>query len=113
MAAGGGSILFWRAGLFVVGPDSAGAHPGPACYRKGGPLTITDANLFLGRLIPHYFPKIFGSHENEPLDVDVTREKFTLLAEQITRETGQQKSPEEVAMGFIHVANESMAKPIR
>ena len=113
VAAGGGSILFWRNGLFVVGPDSAGAHPGPACYRKGGPLTVTDANLFLGRLIPDYFPKIFGPHENEPLDVEVTKGKFISLAEQISRETGQAKSPEEVAMGFIHVANESMAKPIR
>ncbi|KAK5939524.1 hypothetical protein PMZ80_007902 [Knufia obscura] len=113
VAAGGGSILFWRHGLFVVGPDSAGAHPGPACYRKGGPLTVTDANLFLGRLLPEYFPKIFGPNENEPLDIDVTRQKFTELAAQINQETGQQKSAEEVALGFLDVANESMAKPIR
>jgi 5-oxoprolinase (ATP-hydrolysing) len=113
VAAGGGSILFWRHGLFVVGPDSAGAHPGPACYRKGGPLTVTDANLFLGRLLPDYFPKIFGPNENEPLDVKITRKKFTELARQINEETGQSKSPEEIALGFIEVANESMAKPIR
>lgn len=113
VAAGGGSILFWRHGLFVVGPESAGAHPGPACYRKGGPLTVTDANLFLGRLLPEYFPKIFGPNENEALDVEVTRSKFTELAEQINKETGQSKSPEEIALGFIQVANESMAKPIR
>ncbi|QKX53922.1 uncharacterized protein TRUGW13939_01002 [Talaromyces rugulosus] len=113
VAAGGGSILFWRHGLFVVGPDSAGAHPGPACYRKGGPLTVTDANLFLGRLLPDYFPKIFGPNENEPLDVEITRMKFTELARQINEETGQSKSPEEIALGFIEVANESMAKPIR
>ena len=113
VAAGGGSILFWRHGLFVVGPESAGAHPGPACYRKGGPLTVTDANLFLGRLLPEYFPKIFGPNENDSLDVEVTRRKFTELADQINAETGQNKSPEEIALGFIQVANESMAKPIR
>ncbi|GME28214.1 5-oxoprolinase (atp-hydrolysing) [Neofusicoccum parvum] len=113
VAAGGGSILFWRHGLFVVGPDSAGAHPGPACYRKGGPLTVTDANLFLGRLLPEYFPKIFGPNENEPLDVEITRSKFTELARQINEETGQNKSAEDIALGFIEVANESMAKPIR
>ncbi|KAL2866076.1 Hydantoinase B/oxoprolinase-domain-containing protein [Aspergillus lucknowensis] len=113
VAAGGGSILFWRHGLFVVGPESAGAHPGPACYRKGGPLTVTDANLFLGRLLPDYFPKIFGPNENEPLDVEIVRRKFTELANQINTETGQNKTPEEIALGFIQVANESMAKPIR
>ncbi|KAL4882970.1 Hydantoinase B/oxoprolinase-domain-containing protein [Aspergillus karnatakaensis] len=118
VAAGGGSILFWRHGLFVVGPESAGAHPGPACYRKGGPLTVTDANLFLGRLLPEYFPKIFGPHENEPLDVEIVRQKFTELANQINAETKQSeshkdKTPEEIALGFIQVANESMAKPIR
>ncbi|GAM82998.1 hypothetical protein ANO11243_009840 [Dothideomycetidae sp. 11243] len=113
VAAGGGSMLFWRHGRFVVGPDSAGAHPGPACYRKGGPLTVTDANLFLGRLLPDFFPKIFGPTEKEPLDVEVTRDKFTALAKQINQETGLSKTPEEIAMGFLQVANESMAKPIR
>ncbi|KAE8147349.1 putative 5-oxoprolinase [Aspergillus avenaceus] len=113
VAAGGGSILFWRHGLFVVGPESAGAHPGPACYRKGGPLTVTDANLFLGRLLPKHFPNIFGPGEDEPLDVDITRKKFVELAKQINRETGLSKSAEEIALGFIEVANESMAKPIR
>ncbi|KAJ5654151.1 hypothetical protein N7490_001154 [Penicillium lividum] len=113
VAAGGGSILFWRHGLFVVGPESAGAHPGPACYRKGGPLTVTDANLFLGRLLPEYFPKIFGPNENQSLNVEVTRTKFTELAKQINAETFQDKSPEEIALGFIQVANESMCKPIR
>lgn len=113
VAAGGGSILFWRHGLFVVGPDSAGAHPGPACYRKGGPLTVTDANLFLGRLLPDYFPKIFGPGEDEPLDVEVTKTKFEALAQRIQEETGQQKTAKDIALGFIQVANESMAKPIR
>ncbi|RMY94801.1 hypothetical protein D0864_05446 [Hortaea werneckii] len=113
IAAGGGSILFWRHGLFVVGPDSAGAHPGPACYRKGGPLTVTDANLFLGRLLPDHFPKIFGPNENEALDVEVVKEKFEALARQVNEETGQHKTAKEIALGFIQVANESMAKPIR
>ncbi|KAL4958110.1 putative 5-oxoprolinase [Aspergillus filifer] len=113
VAAGGGSILFWRHGLFVVGPESAGAHPGPACYRKGGPLTVTDANLFLGRLLPSYFPKIFGPNEDQPLDVEIVRTEFTELAKEVNAETGQNKTPEEIALGFIQVANESMAKPIR
>ncbi|KAI7389781.1 hydantoinase B/oxoprolinase, partial [Hortaea werneckii] len=113
IAAGGGSILFWRHGLFVVGPDSAGAHPGPACYRKGGPLTVTDANLFLGRLLPDHFPKIFGPSENEALDVEVVKDKFEVLARHIYQETGQHRTAKEIALGFIQVANESMAKPIR
>ncbi|KAL4879118.1 Hydantoinase B/oxoprolinase-domain-containing protein [Aspergillus karnatakaensis] len=113
VAAGGGSILHWTHGLFAVGPDSAGAQPGPACYRKGGPLTISDANAFTGRLLPQYFPKIFGKNEDEPLDLEVVKEKFTELAAQISRDTGQKRTAEEVAMGFIDVANETMAKPIR
>ncbi|KAF5345009.1 hypothetical protein D9758_010436 [Tetrapyrgos nigripes] len=113
VASGGGSILFWRNGLFVVGPESASAHPGPACYRKGGPLTVTDANLFLGRIQPEYFPKIFGPTEDMPLDVEITIKKFKELTEQINKDTGGNKSPEEVASGFLAVANESMARPIR
>lgn len=113
VAAGGGSMLFFRNGLFVVGPESASAHPGPACYRKGGPLTITDANLFLGRLIPDYFPKIFGKNEDEPLDLDIVKTKFAELTARINAETGQALTPEEVAYGFLDVANESMCRPIR
>ncbi|KAB2574373.1 5-oxoprolinase [Lasiodiplodia theobromae] len=113
VAAGGGSMLFFRNGLFVVGPESASAHPGPACYRKGGPLTITDANLFLGRLIPDYFPKIFGKNEDEPLDLDIVKAKFAELTARINAETGQALTPEEVAYGFLDVANESMCRPIR
>ena len=113
VAAGGGSILVWKDGLFKVGPESAGAHPGPAAYRKGGPLTITDANLLLGRLLPDYFPKIFGPSEDQPLDVEVVREKFTKLAQTIQDDTGRAITPEEVAVGFIEVANESMCRPIR
>lgn len=134
VAAGGGSKLFWRNSMFVVGPDSAGAHPGPgenlfllhslfrlanlspllsACYRKGGPLTVTDANLFLGRLHTDSFPKIFGPSENEPLDYEVTARLFAELTTKINADTGGSLTPKEVACGFINVANETMARPIR
>lgn len=113
VAAGGGSILFWRNGLFTVGPESASSHPGPASYRKGGPLTVTDANLFLGRLVPHTFPKIFGPNENEPLDEAVVRQKFEALTKEINAETNRSLTPEEVACGFLDVANEAMCRPIR
>lgn len=113
VAAGGGSILFWENGLFRVGPESAGAHPGPAAYRKGGPLTITDANLLLGRLLPEYFPKIFGPNEDQSLDVDVVRRKFEELTRDIRKDTGRETTVEEVALGFIEVANETMCRPIR
>nr|CAI5830274.1 unnamed protein product [Callosobruchus analis] len=85
VAAGGGSMLFFRSGLFVVGPESAGAHPGPVCYKKGGPLTVTDANLVLGRLLPEHFPHIFGPDENSPLDKEETMKKFTELTEKINK----------------------------
>ncbi|KAK7474011.1 hypothetical protein BaRGS_00034721 [Batillaria attramentaria] len=117
VAAGGGSMLFFRSGLFVVGPESAGAHPGPVCYRKGGPLTITDANLVLGRLLPEYFPHIFGETENLPLDAEATGQAFAKLAEEVCAFTasqgGDKMSVQEVAMGFIQVANETMCRPIR
>lgn len=113
VAAGGGSILFWRNGLFTVGPESASSHPGPASYRKGGPLTVTDANLFLGRLVPHTFPKIFGPNESEPLDEAVVCQKFEALTKEINAETNRSLTPEEVACGFLDVANEAMCRPIR
>jgi 5-oxoprolinase (ATP-hydrolysing) len=117
VAAGGGSILTWRNGLFYVGPESASAHPGPACYRKGGPLTVTDANLFLGRLLPEYFPHIFGPNEDQPLDTEATARLFNELTQKINIERRQQYqieyTPEEVALGFLKVADESMARPIR
>ena len=118
VAAGGGSRLFFRNGLFVVGPESAGAHPGPACYRKGGPLTVTDANLFLGRLLPEFFPKIFGKNEDQGLDESASEKLFQELTEQINKEVaGDDKekamSPDEVAYGFIKIANETMTRPIR
>ncbi len=116
VAAGGGSILTFRSGLFAAGPESASAHPGPVCYRKGGPLTITDANLVLGRILPSYFPKIFGPNENEPLDKESAIAAFAKLTKEINDFNGSEKddlSVEEVAMGFIKVANETMCRPIR
>ncbi|KAG1152022.1 hypothetical protein G6F37_002401 [Rhizopus arrhizus] len=113
VAAGGGSMLFFKNGMFVVGPESAGAHPGPACYRKGGPLAVSDANLFLGRLLPEYFPKIFGPNEDQSLDRAIVEEKFKELAKTINESTGESKSLDEVVYGFIKVANETMCRPIR
>jgi 5-oxoprolinase (ATP-hydrolysing) len=113
VAAGGGSRLFFRNGLFVVGPESAGAHPGPACYRKGGPATVTDANLYLGRLLPDFFPKIFGKNEDEGLDVAASEKLLKELAEQVNKENGTDMSVDEVAYGFLTVANETMTRPIR
>ena len=113
VAAGGGSRLFFKNGLFVVGPESAGAHPGPGCYRKGGPATVTDANLFLGRLLPDFFPKIFGKNEDQGLDVKASEKLLQELAEQINKENGKNMSADEVAYGFLTVANETMTRPIR
>ncbi|KAH7148700.1 Hydantoinase B/oxoprolinase-domain-containing protein [Dactylonectria macrodidyma] len=113
VAAGGGSRLFFKNGLFVVGPESAGAHPGPACYRKGGPATVTDANLVLGRVLPEFFPKIFGKNEDEGLDVEASRKVLQDLTDQVNRETGKNLTADEVAYGFLTVANETMTRPIR
>ncbi|CUM56880.1 uncharacterized protein AC631_01499 [Debaryomyces fabryi] len=116
VAAGGGSMLFWKNGMFVVGPESAGSNPGPACYRKGGPLTVTDANLYLGRLLPEYFPKIFGPNQDEALDYDITVKKFeelTYIINQDKKSEGIKLTPEEVASGFLKIAIESMCRPIR
>ncbi|MER8962375.1 hydantoinase B/oxoprolinase family protein [Mesorhizobium sp. M0701] len=109
VAAGGGSILHYEAGRFRAGPDSAGANPGPAAYRRGGPLAVTDANVMLGKLQPESFPAIFGPGQDEPLDVQTVREKFTALAAEI----GDGRSPETVAEGFITIAVENMANAIK
>ncbi|CAN0226619.1 unnamed protein product, partial [Laminaria digitata] len=85
VAAGGGSRLFFRSGLFAVGPQSAGAHPGPVCYRKSGHLAVTDANVFLGRVIPRYFPKIFGPGEDEALDSEGPRLAFEKMAKEVNQ----------------------------
>ncbi|GLA09728.1 hypothetical protein AnigIFM60653_000669 [Aspergillus niger] len=113
IAAGGGSILTWRNGLMSVGPESASSNPGPACYRKGGPLTVTDANLALGRLIPEEFPSVFGVNEDEPLDKDIVLTKFKELTQVINKETGMSLTWAEVADGFLQVANSAMCGPIR
>ncbi|MFN4354806.1 hydantoinase B/oxoprolinase family protein [Parvibaculum sp.] len=108
VAAGGGSILHYEDGRFQVGPDSAGANPGPACYRRGGPLAVTDANVMLGKLQPDLFPHVFGPEQNAPLDADIVRTRFVELAGQIGGRT-----PEEVAEGFLRVAVENMANAIK
>ncbi|RWE75717.1 MAG: 5-oxoprolinase [Mesorhizobium sp.] len=109
VAAGGGSILHYEAERFRVGPDSAGANPGPAAYRRGGPLAVTDANVMLGKLQPDFFPAIFGAGQDQPLDAGAVREKFTALAAQI----GDGRSPEAVAEGFVTIAVENMANAIK
>ncbi|KJA16587.1 hypothetical protein HYPSUDRAFT_71248 [Hypholoma sublateritium FD-334 SS-4] len=113
VAAGGGSCLTFRNGLFLAGPSSAGADPGPACYRKGGPLAVTDANLLLGRLIPDFFPKIFGKTEKEALDIEASRTAFSRLADEINAEQHNKLTLDEIVYGFIKVANETMCRPIR
>ncbi|MBN9258416.1 MULTISPECIES: hydantoinase B/oxoprolinase family protein [unclassified Mesorhizobium] len=109
VAAGGGSILHYEAGRFRVGPDSAGANPGPAAYRRGGPLAVTDANVMLGKLQPDLFPAIFGPSQDEALDVETVQEKFAALATEI----GDGRSPEAVAEGFVTIAVENMANAIK
>ncbi|WP_421851894.1 hydantoinase B/oxoprolinase family protein [Oricola sp.] len=109
VAAGGGSILHYEAGRFQVGPDSAGANPGPAAYRRGGPLTVTDANVMTGKLDPEHFPAIFGPGQNEALDAETVRARFAALAEKV----GDGRSAEEVAEGFVTIAVENMANAIK
>ncbi|MDB5600620.1 MAG: 5-oxoprolinase [Xanthobacteraceae bacterium] len=108
VAAGGGSILHFDGARFRVGPDSAGANPGPKAYRRGGPLAVTDANVMVGKLLPEFFPKIFGPEQHEPLDADAVREAFAELASEVG-----DKSPEEIADGFIRIAVENMANAIK
>jgi 5-oxoprolinase (ATP-hydrolysing) len=113
VAAGGGSILHFDGSRYRVGPDSAGADPGPACYRKQGPLTVTDANVLLGRIQPDHFPKVFGPHGDQPLDAEITKRKFQELSRQITKATGDDRGPEEVAAGFTEIAVANMASAIK
>ena len=113
VAAGGGSILHFDGARFQVGPDSAGAHPGPASYRKGGPLTVTDCNVMLGKIQPAFFPHVFGPDANASLDRDVVRIKFQALAAEIDAAGLGLRSPEEVAEGFLHIAVENMANAIK
>ena len=113
VAAGGGSILAFDGARLRAGPHSAGANPGPACYRRGGPLTVTDANVMLGKVQPAYFPKVFGAAGDEPLDRDTVVAQFDALAAEISRASGQQRTPEEVAEGFIAIAVGAMAGAIK
>eukprot|EP01064_Diplonema_japonicum_P036003 TRINITY_DN7960_c0_g3_i1.p1 TRINITY_DN7960_c0_g3~~TRINITY_DN7960_c0_g3_i1.p1 ORF type:complete len:1253 (+),score=311.12 TRINITY_DN7960_c0_g3_i1:32-3760(+) len=113
VAAGGGSICSFTQERFKVGPESAGAHPGPVCYRKGGELAVTDANLALGRIIPDFFPKIFGPNEDLPVDREASLAAFKEVAERVNKVSENKLGVEEVAYGFIKVANEAMCRPIR
>ena len=113
VAAGGGSICHYDGGRFRVGPDSAGAVPGPACYRRGGPLTITDCNVALGKIRPEYFPKLFGPGGDQPIDAGVVTAKLSALSDEIEQASGERMSPQEIAQGFLSIAVENMANAIK
>jgi 5-oxoprolinase (ATP-hydrolysing) len=129
VAAGGGSVLHFDGSRYRVGPDSAGAHPGPAAYRRGGPLTVTDANIMLGRIQPAHFPAVFGESGDQPLDAGIVREQFAALARRIgeaaggpspsqgsggpAARSGTSASPEQVAAGFLEIAVANMANAIK
>ena len=113
VAAGGGSILHFDGSRLRVGPDSAGANPGPMCYGNNGPLAITDCNVVLGKLRPEFFPAVFGSDGNQPLDITATTQAFSLLAEQITEATGTHQTETSVAQGYLDIAADNMANAIK
>ncbi|MER6195163.1 hydantoinase B/oxoprolinase family protein [Streptomyces cyaneofuscatus] len=113
VAAGGGSLLHFDGRRYRVGPDSAGAEPGPACYRRGGPLTVTDANVMLGRIQPAHFPAVFGPEGDLPLDADLVRERFAEFADEIGRATGDRPAEAEVAAGFLEIAVLDMANAVK
>lgn len=113
VAAGGGSILDFDGARLRVGPESAGANPGPACYRRGGPLTVTDANVMLGRIQPQHFPAVFGLNADQPLDADIVHQRFAEMAKRVTAETGRAISPEQLAHGFLDIAVANMANAIK
>ncbi|QPP07725.1 5-oxoprolinase [Streptomyces bathyalis] len=113
VAAGGGSVLHFDGSRYRVGPDSAGAHPGPASYRGGGPLTVTDANVMLGRVQPAYFPHVFGPEGDQSLDRETVRQRFAGLAEDIHARTGDSRSPEQVAEGFLDIAVANIGSAIK
>ena len=113
VAAGGGSILHFDGSRYRVGPDSAGANPGPACYRRGGPLCVTDANVMVGKINPDYFPQVFGPNGDKPMDADIVIEKFKRLSSDIEKLTGDKRSPVEVANGFLKIAVDNMANAIK
>jgi 5-oxoprolinase (ATP-hydrolysing) len=113
VAAGGGSVVHFDGKRYRVGPDSAGANPGPACYRRGGPLTVTDCNVMLGKLQAQHFPHVFGDGADQPLDVDRVNRAFAALADEIEAASGDRRSPQEVAEGFLHIAVQNMANAIK
>ncbi len=113
VAAGGGSILAFDGVKFRVGTESAGSNPGPACYRQNGPLTVTDCNVMVGKIQPQFFPQVFGSSRDQPIDEAAVQQKFTILAENISQTTGQVQRPEQVAQGFLTIAVENMANAIK
>ncbi|WP_035705347.1 hydantoinase B/oxoprolinase family protein [Niveispirillum irakense] len=113
VAAGGGSICRFDGARLRVGPESAGSNPGPACYRRGGPLTVTDCNVMVGKLHPDFFPPVFGPAGNEKLDVAIVREKFAELAAEVAAATGTAMAPEALAEGFLRIAVENMANAIK
>ncbi|MBI1358780.1 MAG: 5-oxoprolinase [Alphaproteobacteria bacterium] len=113
VAAGGGSILHFDGARFRVGPDSAGADPGPACYRRGGPLTVTDANVLAGKIQPSHFPSIFGPSGDQPIDVTVVEEKFAALAAEVERATGLRRDPRDIAEGLLRIAVANMAQAVK
>ena len=113
VAAGGGSILHFDGSRYRVGPDSAGANPGPACYRRGGSLCVTDANVMVGKIQAEFFPTVFGPNADQPLDDAVVREKFEALAAEIETATGDKRTPMEVADGFLKIAVDNMANAIK
>jgi 5-oxoprolinase (ATP-hydrolysing) len=113
VAAGGGSICHFDGSRFRVGPDSAGAIPGPACYRRGGPLTVTDCNLLLGKIRPDHFPAVFGPDGNQPIDAEVVRAGFAALADEIADATGARMTPDAIAEGFLRIAVDNMANAIK
>ncbi|MCW2237728.1 hydantoinase B/oxoprolinase family protein [Azospirillum canadense] len=113
VAAGGGSVCFFDGARFRVGPESAGANPGPACYRRGGPLTVTDCNVMVGKLHPNFFPRVFGPEADQPLDAAVVRAKFTALAEEVNAALGTAMTPQQVAEGFLKIAVDNMANAIK
>jgi 5-oxoprolinase (ATP-hydrolysing) len=113
VAAGGGSILHFDGARLRAGPDSAGANPGPASYRRGGPLTVTDCNVMLGKIQPDFFPQVFGPDANEPLDTDAVRQQFEAMAEEVHQATGNRLAPEALAEGFLSIAVGNMAEAIK
>ncbi|WP_149828046.1 hydantoinase B/oxoprolinase family protein [Streptomyces tailanensis] len=113
VAAGGGSVLHFDGSRYRVGPDSAGASPGPACYRGGGPLTVTDANIMLGRIQPAHFPSVFGPDGDRPLDDALVRTRFADLSRQIRADTGDDRTPEQVAEGYLQIAVANIANAVK